>query len=211
VLHARHPTDAEKQGGQMTTVTVREEGPVARPLKVLVPLIQNDLEQAKEASQRASMPFVRAAGEKMLEAKPQMKNSEFGPWIKRNFKLSPAHAYRYMALVTTETSSRAREFSSMGEFMRETGRDPGYGRVVRKRDWHEDVKGNIERARREAERIREADLTRQQEREAEKKLALRLIDIGYKVLAKELHPDKGGDREAMARLGRIRDRLKQSV
>ena len=53
------------------------------------------------------------------------------------------------------------------------------------------------------------DLTRKQERDAEQKLALRLIDIGYKVLAQTLHPDKGGSRDAMARLNRVRDRLKE--
>ena len=70
---------------------------------------------------------------------------------------------------------------------------------------------SAERARREAERLREENLTRQEEREADRQLALRLIDIGYKVLAKELHPDKGGSRDAMQRLGRVRDRLKQHV
>jgi hypothetical protein len=29
----------------------------------------------------------------------------------------------------------------MGEFMRESGRDPGYGRVVRNQDWHEEAFG----------------------------------------------------------------------
>jgi hypothetical protein len=198
----------------MTTITIREQGPVARPLKMLIPLIQEDLEQARQASERAGMPYYKAAGEKMLEAKPQLARGEFGPWLKRHFNIGYAHAERYMAFAraTDDTQNpRVRGFSSFSDFMRKEGGDPGYGRVVRKRDWHEDVKGNIERARREAERIREADLTRQQEREAEKRLALRLIDIGYKVLAKELHPDKGGDREAMARLGRVRDRLKQSI
>lgn len=47
-----------------------------------------------------------------------------------------------------------------------------------------------------------------QEREAQRTLALRLIDIGYKVLAKELHPDAGGSKDAMARLHIVRDRLK---
>lgn len=39
-------------------------------------------------------------------------------------------------------------------------------------------------------------------------LGLRLIDIGYKTLAKELHPDMGGSQDAMARLNRVRERLK---
>ena len=41
---------------------------------------------------------------------------------------------------------------------------------------------------------------------------LRLIDIGYRVLAKELHPDKiGGSREAMTRLNRVKERFKSNV
>ena len=69
-----------------------------------------------------------------------------------------------------------------------------------------------ERARNEARRLAAEDaLTHRQEREAEAKLGLRLIDIGYRVLAKELHPDKGGSREAMHRLGRVRDRLRSNV
>jgi hypothetical protein len=55
-------------------------------------------------------------------------------------------------------------------------------------------------------------MTRREERKAEAQLGLRLIDIGYKVLARELHPDKvGGSREAMTRLNRVKDRLKSYV
>jgi hypothetical protein len=57
-------------------------------------------------------------------------------------------------------------------------------------------------ARRAAEAERQAELL------AEHELALRLIEIGYKMLAKELHPDKGRD-AAMARLNRVRKRLQQ--
>jgi DnaJ-class molecular chaperone len=41
------------------------------------------------------------------------------------------------------------------------------------------------------------------------KLAMQLIDIGYKALATKFHPDKGGSRDAMSRLNEVRDRLKQ--
>ncbi len=57
-------------------------------------------------------------------------------------------------------------------------------------------------ARRAAEAERQAELL------AERELALRLIEIGYKILAKELHPDKGRG-AAMARLNRVRKRLQQ--
>jgi hypothetical protein len=47
-----------------------------------------------------------------------------------------------------------------------------------------------------------------QERQERRELAHRIIDIGYKALAKEMHPDKGGSHEAMARLNRARTHLK---
>jgi hypothetical protein len=68
-----------------------------------------------------------------------------------------------------------------------------------------------ERARREAERLRNEDLIRQKEREADQKLALKIIELGYKALAKELHPDKGGSTDAMSRLTRARDHLRKSI
>src|SRR5689334_21784678 len=45
---------------------------IARPLHVLVPLIKEDLQLGRDAAERASMPFYRTAGEKMLEAKEQL-------------------------------------------------------------------------------------------------------------------------------------------
>jgi hypothetical protein len=55
------------------------------------------------------------------------------------------------------------------------------------------------------------DLKRADDREAERKLALQLINIGHKTLATELHPDKGGSCEAMSRLNAIRNRLKRAA
>jgi hypothetical protein len=40
-------------------------------------------------------------------------------------------------------------------------------------------------------------------------LAEELIDLGYRALATKLHPDRGGTKDAMARLNRVRDELKQ--
>jgi hypothetical protein len=180
---------------------------------VLVPLIKDDLRQAQEASERAGMPYYRAAGEKMIEAKPQMKHGEFGAWIKRNFNIGTKHASLYMKLASATANSEklaSANFSSLEQFRRD-GLGHSRPMPVHRKPWHDDVTAISDRAKREAERIREAELTRQEERKAEQMLALRLIDIGFKVLAKELHPDRGGSRDAMARLNRVRDRLKQSA
>jgi hypothetical protein len=50
---------------------------------------------------------------------------------------------------------------------------------------------------------------REAERIAQRELSMRMIDVGYKALAKELHPDKGGSSEAMSRLNRARRHQKQ--
>jgi hypothetical protein len=50
--------------------------------------------------------------------------------------------------------------------------------------------------------------TRDKEVTLHRDLALELIDIGYKALATRLHPDVGGSRDAMRRLNRVRDELK---
>ena len=73
-------------------------------------------------------------------------------------------------------------------------------------------RGRIERRRRDTRSYRAAwddgwDARLQEDRERHK-LGLRLIDIGWKRLAAELHPDKGGSHADMARLNRVRDRLK---
>lgn len=185
---------------------------LARPLNVLVPLIKEDLERGREASERAGMPYYQAAGEKMIEAKPQVSGG-FEAWIKRNFGLGPTQARTYMsyarATIGKQNSTAVPPFTSLNDFKREyLGRHVPTSGAVR-RDWQQPVDEIAERARREAERLREESLTRQQEREAECKLALRLIEIGFKVLAKELHPDSGGSRDAMQRLNRVRDRLRQ--
>jgi len=180
---------------------------VARPLKVLVPLIKEDLRLGDEAAKTAGMAYFIAAGEKLIEAKDQMSHGEFGGWIKRNFDISRVTSSKYMEAAAQKL--RASDFSSMNAFHKATGNKSYMPNKPRPQPWHEPVKEGIEQARRDAERIRDEALTRQQERDAERKLAIQLIDIGFKALASKLHPDKGGSRDAMSRLNRVRDRLKQ--
>jgi hypothetical protein len=48
-------------------------------------------------------------------------------------------------------------------------------------------------------------------RKAEIKLGWELIEAGYRILAREMHPDNGGSHEAMTRLNRVRDYLRSNV
>ncbi len=182
-----------------------------RPLRVLVGLIKEDLQRGDEAAEKAGMPYYQAAGEKMLEAKGQMPHGEFMPWCRMHFEIGERQRRRYMDLAHTALSmenGRARPFSSITDFERTTGREtrPTGGRVFR--DWTPAVDNIVGKLDIETLNIRRAEMKRVEERQAQNDLALKLIDIGYKVLAKELHPDKGGSRDAMARLNQVRDRLK---
>lgn len=82
------------------------------------------------------------------------------------------------------------------------------GQSHMRREWTPEVDAQAKHAFRE--QVSKTIETRAQEAVAEKALAKRLIDIGYKVLAKELHPDAGGNREAMTRLSEVKRRLYRS-
>jgi hypothetical protein len=192
--------------------TTKRDTPVVRPrpLSVLVPLIKEDLQTGDEAAKTASMPYYRAAGEKLIEAKSQLPHGQWQAWVKGNFSLSPSHATRYMAFARATAGAQNDRFESFSQFMREEGGDPRYGKVVRREPWHEPIKKIVSTLNTNA--LQQEALKRNQERELQRRLALKLIDIGYRVLAAELHPDKkGGSREAMSRLNDVRNRLKQAA
>lgn len=187
-------------------IALAQEHIPARPLKILVPLIKQDFEDGD----KAGMPFFTAAGEKLNEARngeaADWSAKRFYAWAEKTFGKKPTQIKTYMA-VAMATSRKP--FKTLDEVTRPNRPTAGYLR----RDWTAPVDAVAEKARREQFRLAQDEtLTRQEEREADRKLAHRLIDIGWKVLAKELHPDKlGGSREGMSRLNRVRDILKRAI
>jgi len=162
---------------------------VARPLDVLAPLIQDDLKHAWEAAAQAAMPYYIAAGEKLREAKSQLPHGEFTAWIRRHCRVTPRHARTYMALAdsTKGENGSALPFSSLRDFQRRTG---GL------KSWERRVSELMNLFGPDAEI-----------RERQRRLALEVIDAGYKALSKKLHPDHGGSTEAMKDLNAVRGRL----
>jgi hypothetical protein len=189
------------------------EKQLARPLNVLIPLIKDDL----AAAEKAGVEYHIAAGQKLIEARygGKMSHGQWGPWLKVNFKFGQKTASRYMALAgaTKNQIGQSDQFRNLDEFRLET--EPSYVRYrekqkkSRKRKWAGDIREKVKRARAEAAALEREKLTRKQQREMERKLAIRLIDIGYKILSVELHPDKGGSHEAMLALNAVRARLKE--
>lgn len=157
---------------------------VARPLAVLVPLIQADIRQGQEAAARASLPYYQAAGEKLLEAKSQLQHGEFQDWVRRHFpvKMRMARYYMQLAEATARQNGNALPFSSLKDFIRQTKTPPPPRPTVARQTaaFRTDV-------------------------------AERLITTGYKALALKVHPDIGGTKEEMAQLNAARAHLKQAM
>lgn len=63
-----------------------------RPLKVLIPMIQSELQQGNAAGQE----HYRRAGQMLIEAKDQVGYGNWGRWLAKNFDLNDSTARVYM-------------------------------------------------------------------------------------------------------------------
>jgi hypothetical protein len=185
-----------------TSVARQSTRAVGRPLKILVPMIQGELQQGDSAGRE----HYRRAGEMLIEAKDQVAYGAWGRWLKKNFDMTQWTAGRYMRWARTHDHfgaggtkapySSLRELSGHTERDREERRSPQQKKL---RDVLRDV------ARDEFVQERQ---TRDDEVTLHRELAIELIEIGYRALATRLHPDRGGSKDAMSRLNRVRDELK---
>jgi hypothetical protein len=176
-------------------------GPAPRPLRVLVPLIKNEL----AAGQAAGIEHYRRAGEMLIEAKAQVEHGQWLGWLEANFHLSINTAQDYMRLARRAEKMPEITFSTIKEATRPTTQSDNHQPA-----WHRPVQDIITH-RVNVERLAEERQSREQEARLLRQLGYQLIDIGFKVLASKLHPDKGGSAEAMARLNRVRARLREAL
>jgi hypothetical protein len=184
----------------MSTPAVRTTQQIARPLKVLIPLIQGELQQGDVAGRE----HYTEAGRMLIEAKPQKAKGAWGRWLNENFELSQSTARRYMRWARLQDDHGVTEMpTSMREMTGDTTRDREH-RNSKQQKAYRDVMRDI--ARDEFMQERQA---RDVEVDLHRTLAGELIDIGYRALATHLHPDRGGSKDAMARLNRVRDELKE--
>jgi hypothetical protein len=185
---------------------LRETRQIARPLKILIPLIQGELQQGNDAGRE----HYRLAGQMLNEVKDskQVPHGRWSQWLTKNFDLSQRTAQVYMQWARHEEQKRSGSahlptFNSLNEMLGATERH------------REDRRSKQQQAFKRVLRDVAADTfvqerqTRDGEIDLHRELALEMIDIGYRALATKLHPDRGGSKDAMARLNRVRDELKQ--
>jgi hypothetical protein len=198
-------------------LTVRASTAIARPLKILMPLIKEELDHAYEAG----VEYYRRVGELLQEAKFEVVRSggSWQTWLINNFTLTERTAQRYMRLAGhlefqeafREVQSNADPARAAGPQRKEIrilsdfthpGRDPSH-----RPEWVRPVTEIANRL--DVPRLLREHANQAKETAIRRDLALQMIDIGFKVLSSKLHPDKGGSEEAMARLNEIRKTLKQ--
>ncbi len=185
----------------MALPATHENRQIARPLKVLIPLIQGELQQGNDAGRE----HYRLAGEMLLEAQDQVPRGKWNGWLAKNFDLGRSQAYVYMGWARRfrEVSAGSGQMpKSLNEFRGETHR----AREDRQSKQQQDFRRVLhDVARDDFVQERQA---RDDEVRLHRELAEELVDIGYRALATKLHPDRGGSKDAMARLNRVRDELK---
>jgi hypothetical protein len=200
---------------EKNTIEKRERS-VARPLRELVSLIKkdlsaiNDLKTENMRTLAQMMQPVRVAiGEKLIEAKPQVKHGDFKSWVVKHFPLMGyTSAKEYMRMAQTQKDTGV-SFSGVQHFRRIT--QPGYKKNhTGTANWRNEVQQRLDSFKVD-QFTRHDDKDRVGEQQMIKKLAIEIVSIGYKVLATKMHPDKGGTAEGMQRLNDARDLLKEAL
>ena len=178
-----------------TALAVKTKSQIARPLPVLVPLIQEEI----AAGNSAGLDHYRQAGELLLEAREQVAEFKWSKWLSANFALHRSTAYRYMTL-----AERIRENPDLVATSQQTMFEIVQPDERKKRQ----KRRAAFKLHKPVDQFAVERQARTEETRVLRKLALELIDIGFKALATRLHPDHGGSGLAMRRLNRVRRELK---
>src|SRR4030095_3159626 len=178
-----------------TAVAVRPKTQIARPLPVLLPLIQEAIGEGNSAG----LEHYREAGELLLEARDQVAEFKWTKWLRENFALSARTAYTYMAL-----AERLRADPDILKTSSQTMFEIVYPKEHQRRK----ARRAAFKPHKPVDLFEAARQARGEETRLHRLLAVELIDVGFKALATRLHPDHGGSEIAMRRLNRVRRELK---
>jgi hypothetical protein len=185
----------------MRHVAVVPKSQVARPLKILVPLIQNELMEGDTAG----LGHYLHAGEMLTEAKGQVSHGSWSRWLTKNFALSQKTAGRYMRLARMKAETGKLDAGDKtGGLSAAIGEKHSKNISVKTR-----LKSLFEAVDHvDVEHLADERQSQANEIKLHREMAVQLIDLGYRALATRLHPDRGGSRDAMERLNVVRDELK---
>jgi hypothetical protein len=185
-------------------VAVVRKNQIARPLKVLVPLIQEELIEGTQAG----MEHYIKAGRMLNEVKDsdQVPYGSWRRWLKDNFTLSHGTANDYMR-VARKVDADPTCIASYTTIDLAVGREPRTIKSVTKKNKLKSLFDGVDKVN--VTRLADQRQSREDELKLHRELALQIIDLGYRAMATRLHPDTGGSRDAMSRLNTVRHALKE--
>jgi hypothetical protein len=184
-------------------IAVRNAQQVARPLKVLVPLIQEELIEGAQAGMEHYIKAGRMLNE--IQDSEQVPYGSWGRWVKDNFHISRITANDYMRIarkVDADPTCKA----SLTSIDAAVGREPRTIKSVTKKNKLKSLFDGVDNVN--VTRLADERQSRDNEIKLHREMALQLIDLGYRAMATRLHPDRGGSKDAMTRLSHVRDELK---
>lgn len=202
----------------MTNVATTSKNGVARPLKVLVPIIKSEIKLGFQAGQRHWLTVGRLLNEarKHWEHDNSTVNGlTFHDWVHESF----AHPMSGEPLARTTVKDWMRGAREVGPAAAATR--ASVTAVTRKESpFHEDYKPELDwkaGVRKVQQTVNVDALARElHDRKAEERemhaLAKKIITAGYRALAAVVHPDKpGGSAEAMKKLTKARNWLEEVI
>lgn len=189
----------------MNVVARKMQQQIARPLKVLVPLIQEELIAGNEAG----MEHYIKAGKMLNEVRDsgQVPYGSWGKWLKNNFTLSQKTAIDYMKIARIADEHGSTFNVDVKSLDAALGREPRTIKSVTKKNKLKSLFDGVDKVN--VTRLADERQSREDEVKLHRELALQIIDLGYRAMATRLHPDAGGSRDAMSRLNTVRHELKE--
>ena len=178
---------------------------ISRPLKVLVPLIKEELIAGNEAG----MEHYIKAGRILNEVKDsdQVPWGSWARWLKDNFHLGRSTANEYMRLARIADEPAGSNRLAGQTIDSALGREPRTIKSVTKTNKLKALFDGVDKVN--VTRLADERQSRDDEIKLHRDMAAQLIDLGYRALATRLHPDAGGSRDAMTRLNTVRHELKE--
>jgi hypothetical protein len=194
-----------------TTLSKNSDKQVARPLNVIAAEIKDEYKRGKTEATDVWRPHEERIGLLLIEAKTHFPSGGFEDWFNRQgfeFSYRTSQEYRKFAseLGTLPDFVRREIFAPRATPVRMSHvTRPGYKPPV------PELKQIRDQAAARAAQILKGRAKRAKEQVVIKRLAVQIIEAGFKLLSTRLHPDKGGSDEGMRRLIAARGQLKHAL
>jgi hypothetical protein len=182
---------------------------VGESLRAIVPRVRVNLKKMEKIAELATTNIRREIGRDLISARTLCGKAKvsFTNWLDNNFSMHQSTAMRYISLAG---SPRSREYTSITEHLRD--KNPNYALPRQSvTDFENEAAGKKILSGISTGIFVERTLSESKEKGLKKRMALELVDAGYRALSIKAHADKGGSDEAMRRLTEVRATLKGAI